>query len=377
MKRDVAIYAPFGNAFYEDLSEGDEAGPKAGGRELQMMQLAIGLAAQGLSVAHIVYPMKRPRDLGPSGPDLVERGPYEGAGRLGPVIEAREIWRGMKRADAAAYIFRGGGPQMAVAAAFCALHRRKLVFSSAIDLDFDFDRPDRSRAHLIPYRAAIRRSDLIVVQSQKQLDLARAEDLEPVVMIPSFAEPAEPSRQDPEAFLWVGRLVRYKGPLEYVRLAEARPEARFRMVCAYLPESDDDVALWAELQEADRRLDNFELIEQLPRERVLELMDRSVALVSTSSSEGVPNVFLEAWSRGVPVLSLNYDPDGQITERGLGVATDGDLDALADAAGLLWSDRAERDGMGESGREFVRERHDPSMVAKRWAEVLSDLLPAR
>ena len=339
-----------------------------------MTLLAEGLAARGLRVGHIVYPVERRRPSEGPQPELVVRPAYDGAGALGPVTEARHIWRSMSEANAAIYVFRGGGPQLAVGSAFCRLHRRALVFSAAIDLDFDLERPDRTRAHLMPYKAALGHADLIVVQNEKQRGLAEADGLDPVTLIPSFAEPAEPSQLTPDAFLWVGRLVAYKGPLEYVELAEAVPEARFKMICAYLPENDADRALQAKLEDGDARLDNFELIDQQPRATVLEMVDRSVALVSTSRSEGMPNVFLEAWSRGVPVLTLDYDPDGRIAERGLGVAADGSPERFAEAARSLWSDRSLRDEMGRKGREFVLERHGADAVADRWAEVLRGLL---
>ncbi len=373
----MAIYSPFSNAFYEDLSAGDGGGPKAGGRELQMTLLAEGLAERGLRVGHIVYPVGKRRPAAEKAPELVVRPPYAGSGARARLAETRHIWRSMKDADAEVYVFRGGGPQLAVGSAFCRLHRRKLVFSAAIDLDFDFERPDRTRAHLVPYRAALRHADLTVVQSREQVALAGEAGLDPVIRIPSFAEPAEPSEGAADAFLWVGRLVAYKGPLKYVRLAESLPEARFRMVCAFLPESDEDRRLQAELEAANERLSNFELLDQQPREKVLEMIGRAVALVSTSRSEGMPNVFLESWARAVPVLSLRYDPDGRIAEHGLGIAAGGDEERFAAGAAELWRDRAARDRMGAAGRSFVTEQHGLDAVANRWAEALGALVPRR
>jgi glycosyltransferase involved in cell wall biosynthesis len=41
-------------------------------------------------------------------------------------------------------------------------------------------------------------------------------------------------------------------------------------------------------------------------------LEAAVALVSTSSHEGMPNTFVEAWGHGVPVLTLSFDSDGVV-----------------------------------------------------------------
>jgi glycosyltransferase involved in cell wall biosynthesis len=87
----------------------------------------------------------------------------------------------------------------------------------------------------------------------------------------------------------------------------------------------------------------------------------------------MPNVFLEAWSRGVPVLSLEYDPDGKIESLGLGEAAGNSPERLAEAARSLWSDPRLRSEMGDRGREYVLAEHSPAVVADRWADAIREL----
>jgi glycosyltransferase involved in cell wall biosynthesis len=360
---DVAIYAPSGALYYGRHRSW------MGGAELQSTVLAHALKARGLRVAHIVYPVTEPRRIEASAPTLVERAEWQGDRRLGGLAEAAAIWRSCLRADAKAYIVRGSGGHMIAAAAFCRAFRRRLIFSSSSDLDFDFARQDRNPGTLRFYKASLRLADVLVVQTDRQRELARRAfpDVDPVV-IPSFAEPAESVNGAARYFLWVDRLVEYKLPERYVELATALPDARFRMVAGVTEETPPGMA--ERIESAAGRLPNLELLPPRPRSQLLEEMEQAVAVVKTSRVEGMPNGFLEAWARGVPVLSLNVDPDSKIENNGIGVAAGGSMERFIDSAATLWGDPDVRKAIGERARQFVQEVHSPEAVTDRWAAVL-------
>ena len=367
---EVAIYSPATSVYFGGVGMAAQPGiPQGGGAELQMALLGAGLVADGVRTALIVWPDRGAEPVIRPVPDLIRRPYYEKRGKVRMwITETLNIWRAMSRADADAYIFRGSSPQLASAFLFCLVRRRNLIFSAANDLDFDFSRADRGRVGLLAYRLAVRRADLIVAQRQEQEELARRKGLEPVAVIPSFAEEAEASDEPPEAFLWIGRLVGYKRPLDFVRLAAALPEIPFRMI--WFPTDETGPELLAELEAADERLDNLELLGQVPRTEVLDLIVRAFAVVSTSEAEGVPNVFLEAWARAIPVISLEYDPDGRIAAEGLGVVASGSEERLRELTESLWRDEDRRRSLGRNGREYVLRVHSPGPVAERWAEVI-------
>jgi glycosyltransferase involved in cell wall biosynthesis len=365
-RHDVAVYAPYAAPLYES-----ERTP-TGGAEIQGLMLARALSGEGLRTAHVVFPLRNADR--PSGVELVERAPSRGERRLaGKVLEAAAVWRAMSRADASAYVVRTGGVQLAFAALFCRARRRKLVFSSSAVMDFTFEDVATRRRNLALYRWGVRAADAVVVQSEEQLRLARRRfpDLPRLRCIPSFAEPAPEATGERDAFLWLGRIIGYKGPLEFVRLARALPEARFRMVAVRGAAAPPELV--AAVEAADRELDNLELLPGCPRAEALDLIARSVAVVNTSRTEGMPNVFLEAWARGVPVLSLNVDPDEVIARQGVGIAAGGSFDRFLEGARMLWRDEQLQRRLSQAALEHVTSRHGVEAVASRWRELFAEL----
>jgi glycosyltransferase involved in cell wall biosynthesis len=376
-RNEIAIYAPFASLFYEQADDKSGESPDGGGgAELQTAVLAAQLAKRGFRVAHIVYPVANPVPNPPV--EVVQRRALDVHDRSGfdRFAELRPLWQALKAADAGAYVFRGGGSlAFLVGAAFCLVHRRALVLSASNDFDF-LTRSDRSRIGQALSRLARRRANAVVVQTEQQARLARKStgDEARVHVIRSFSDPGPPARhsESSDSFLWVGRTVPYKLPLEYAALARAMPDVRFRMVAPVIGESPADLV--GEVAAADRELANLELLGHVWRESVLDLIDRAAAVVLTSEYEGMPNVFLEAWGRGVPVLSLHFDPDGVIAREGVGLFAEGSRERLVDEARRLWDDSDLRAEMGARGREYVARTHAPDVIGERWAQLLGEVL---
>lgn len=364
---DVAIYAPLAAWFYGRDSD------QTGGAELQATLLAHELSERGLRVAHVIYAHPGARALAEPGPTLVQRPRPTPPRRGRQLFEARAIWGALRRADATVTVVRGSGGYVVPVAGFARATRRRFVFSSSSDLDFDFERTDREPRTLAAYRRAVVRADRVVLQTRQQLELAaRALPATKPVVIPSFAQLGKPAAETPRYFLWAGRLVRYKRPDCYVALAEAIPEASFRIVFSTTDETEPE--LIEEMHEATRRLPNFEVLPPRPRETLLEEMHYAAALVTTSRVEGMPNTFLEAWARGIPVLSLHVDPDDRVSENEIGFVAGGSMERFVQDARSLWHDRELRAEIGRRAQAFVRSTHAPEAVADKWQALIRELL---
>jgi glycosyltransferase involved in cell wall biosynthesis len=348
----------------------DRAFGRAGGAEVQMTLLARALAERGGSVAHIIYPPRDP--VQPTYPvTLVTRGSYAGGVPvIGALLEARVLWRALREADAEVVIVRTASPALGVVALFCRFARTVLVFSSSNVSDFDLGKM-RSRMNRRLYQFGVQSAETVVVQSSDQVALARSAfpKVRRVVQIPSFAEVApvaDGSEPHGDAFLWIGRLVEEKRPMNYIRLARSLPEARFRMIVVATERTSKDLE---ELRLAAAEPGNVEFLDPLPRDALARVIASSVAVVNTSVLEGMPNVFLEAWSNGTPVLTLQFDPDGVVGRNGLGISAQGSWDRFVEGARELWAARnGERNA--KRLREYVEQTHSPEAVAAQWEEVI-------
>jgi hypothetical protein len=117
-----------------------------------------------------------------------------------------------------------------------------------------------------------------------------------------------------------------------------------------------DAAVATRVVEARDLLDtvgsNLELLDPLPHAELGTLIESVVAVVNTSVLEGMPNAFLEAWARGIPVLTLQFDPDDVVKRESLASRRKA-RGSLRRRARELWDGRAivprSRGGCGPMG----------------------------
>ena len=97
------------------------------------------------------------------------------------------------------------------------------------------------------------------------------------------------------------------------------------------------------------------------------LFDRARILLNTSTIEGFPNTFLQAWVRGVPVVTF-FDPDGLVQRQPLGRVARS-LDDMREAIRGLLENDADRQALGRRARDFAA-REFTNGVAARYLELL-------
>jgi glycosyltransferase involved in cell wall biosynthesis len=105
---------------------------------------------------------------------------------------------------------------------------------------------------------------------------------------------------------------------------------------------------------------------------VHQFYQRTAALICTSRAEGFPNIFLEAWSHGLPVVST-LDLDNLISEKGLGKVGK-DVPELAAGIRTLLDAPDQWLRASQSAREYFMENHAVDKAMERFEQVFCDVV---
>ncbi len=359
---DVAFYMPSLGPLLLQNTSAD------GGAETQIWLLARGLARRGYAVCVIVIDIAPglPREF--DGVDVILRPPWQGGrGIRGQVAELIVLWRVLAPLDARVIVQRAAGLWTGLVALIARIRGRRFVFSSAHLADFEFSALASTAKEVRLFDLGLRLATPVIVQTDEQAVRCIEKFHRTPVVVRSIAEPAVPRPRTPQAFLWIGRLIDYKRPEAFLELARSLPEARFWLVG--IP-SADHPGIAADLEHQARDVENLELLPPRPRTQLLELYHQGAAIVNTADFEGMPNIFLEGWSRGIPTLALSHDPDGVIEANGLGGFAHGSQEELIRLARSLWSNRHDQAALSARCRAYVQREHSASAVLTQWIAAL-------
>ena len=287
-----------------------------GGAELQQSLIGVELARRGHPIKFITM------DHG--------QGPFEKLGQIDvfstfkPKQSANnifslftkylKIWMAMEKANADILYVRCAGYVLAIAVIWARLKKRKAVYCCANDPEFDPQKvklPTLRDKHMFSW--GLRNCDAIIVQNALQRSILKQYYNRVGVLIPN-GFPASEQMASPENILWVATFKKAKQPHLFIELAKRHPEQKFVMVGGPVSNNGAD---YTSLKNEASQISNLRFCGPLSFEDAEKEFSKAKILVNTSSNEGFPNTFLQAWRKGVPVLAF-LDPDDRIRDNKLG-----------------------------------------------------------
>jgi len=257
---------------------------------------------------------------------------------------------------------RGGCSWAAMTASYATKNGRKSVWHVAhlnnvtpVPVWKNWRRPfDILERWSIDY--AIRHSDVVVCHARHQARaLKKHFGRDSEVILKEQPEPTETiDKSGPFTVAWVANIKAWKQPEMFVRLARELQDcesARFVMIGRpaggrYQEELEAEIA----------RTPNLTYPGGLPIEEVNRILAESHVFVNTSTSEGLPNTFVQAWMREVPVVGMVWDPDDILKPGKVGFLS-GSFEQMVKDVQKLIENPELRDEMGRLAREYALEHH--------------------
>lgn len=316
-------------------------GKTDGGGELQLALLAKSLARGGQEV--VVFDINTKEDFITA--DGIKVLKIKGWDRKGvPIIRAfqrlLQLYKSLKAQNADIYYCRIRDFKHIIAFWAARKVKGKFILGTASDLDVANIMIRFKYFHCVYYGGGwtlyniilneiafpwlIKNADMVLVQHEGQKNILIKKGIKSVVFPNLFDCKSIPVEQNdsPKNFIYVGSLNKRKGFHEFYEVVTKAPLHTFTVI----GQPKDKLAKM--YYEKLKSVHNISLLGRLSHSETLKHIAHSKAMISTSPMEGFPNVFIEAWACGVPVLSMYVDPGDIIKREELGDIAHGNIDQL-------------------------------------------------
>ena len=151
--------------------------------------------------------------------------------------------------------------------------------------------------------------------------------------------------------VWVSNLKPQKQPDLYVKLARDLADTGVDFLMVGNIFYDD----YNYIRSEHERLPNFRYLGPKTPQEVNGILDHCLLNIHTCKPEGFGNIFIQAWLKRKPTVSLAFDPGGLIAEQQLGGFGDGSYETFRAQVRKLIEQAPFREATGEKAYQFAVE----------------------
>jgi len=349
-----------------------------GGAEVQQVLLGTGLSKENFDVSFIVADSGQPQNEVFNGIKIYKTLP------LGYKIKSYKSlykafqvnWNVMKECNADVYYCRGASIYIGYVALFCIINRKKFILGMASDKDLITKLSKFLSIQNISFLIGLKFAHCVISQNRKQQNFLKKNFKIESIQINNMCHiPTEEPVTNKSNVLWVGTIKpEWKRPELFLKLAESIPEVHFQMIGgpAYGgPQSYFE--FYEQIREKAHEITNLDFIGVVPYNKIDKYFESALIFVNTSSMEGFPNTFIQAWIKSVPVASLSVDPDEVICENNLGFHSK-TFDQLVIDVNLLLDNSYLRGIFGNNARLYAEQEFDIKKIIKSYIKIIYQLL---
>jgi glycosyltransferase involved in cell wall biosynthesis len=240
----------------------------------------------------------------------------------------------------------------------------RTIFATGFDTDVRPRHALVERPYWWPlYAWGLSYTDRIFVQHSGQFSAVPSNLHHKAAIVPNMIHTpstTKPHRDRQKYIAWVGMLRQPKRPDLLLEIARKAPNLRF-VVCGGPSAHRSPNGYGTPIVDALKRLPNVDYRGQVAPEKAHEIIANASLLLCTSEGEGFPNIFLEAWASGTPVVSMKIDPDQVIERLELGTVS-GDVEKTIKDLNLLMKSPQLREEISVRAGRYVAEHHSEQVV---------------
>ncbi len=240
---------------------------------------------------------------------------------------------------------------------------KKVVFKCGSDIDADIAYWKQKNLFIYYiYKLSLKFVDAFICQTRNQQVLLDAG----LAARSSIIKNGFPLHEGSSAFakehiLWVSRYDYMKQPELFIRLARAMPGEQFVMI---MPGAEKiPAATVAEIGKTD----NLTFIDNVPFHAIQDYFNRAKCFVNTSSFEGFPNTFIQAFLGATPILSFYVNPDRCLDTYGLGCFCNGNLQEAVAFINSLDEETIKQ--YGNHARQYAAENHNIAHITEQYRQL--------
>lgn len=224
------------------------------------------------------------------------------------------------------------------------------------------------------FYAGLRSAGALIVQNSRQLELLQRNFGRSAQVIPNGIEskPRQTPRSPNPLVLWLNRVSVGKNAEGFIELARSLetecPGTRFVLVGGRQPDG-----YMERITRSASGVSNLEMTGMVRPDQTQTWFEQAWVYVLTSVDEGFPNVLLQAWAAGVPVVSLEVDPDGLIGTLGLGMLSGTPENLRRDVARLI-GDPELRERLAADAQTYLAQHFEMGLIAERYSSLFQELV---
>mgnify|MGYP000980893530 FL=1 len=347
-----------------------------GGAEVRQVLIGRALAKKGFDICFITY------DNAPSRTPSNQTSIVDGISVIKsfcvstkiPLIKRFAIlWKCLKQANSDIYLHSSGFP--GIVPLYCLVYRKKFILLISSDRNAVLRNIVSSTSFItkIALYLDIKLSDIVVVQNTFQMHSIEQNFKKTPHLIYNPIKTSElpklSNTYDKKTVIWIGTIEEIKQPSLLIELAKSLPDYYFKVIgrCSV---NEPAVCKWF-LSEIES-VPNLSYLGFMPQGKLKSVYQEASILINTSIAEGFPNTFLEAWLYGVPVVSLNVDPDEIICKNHLGFHSKTIKQMITDIDTLLKNESLLTD-CGRNCQLYVKSIHDLDKIIDDYVVILNCL----